>query len=146
MALFGGGAAASELIIDNPFENAVETQLRSKPNQPADLRNIGNASWHVFKAFFVCLIVRHEYDLGIRLGDLLHPLGQFEYRDLNIRSDIENLSNRLAVFHQVDERPNNVADVTKTAALFSIPINRNRPACQRLLHKRWNNHSVLAGL
>src|SRR5215217_499840 len=80
------------------------------------------------------------------MRDLFYALGQLEYRDLDVRADVEDLPNRVRVIHQLDERANHVADVTKTAALFSIAINRDRTARNRLLHERRNDHAVLARL
>src|SRR5215212_954906 len=50
------------------------------------------------------------------------------------------------MIHQLHERANHVADVTETTALFSITVNRDRTACERLLHERRNHHAVLSGL
>src|SRR6185436_15923936 len=80
------------------------------------------------------------------LRNLLHSLGELEYRNLDVRTDVEDLPDCFLALHELDQRADDVADVTKTAALFSIAINGDWPAGKRLLHKRRDHHSVLTGL
>src|SRR6185437_16194218 len=56
------------------------------------------------------------------------------------------LPDRVGMIHQFHECADYVADVTKTAALFSVAVNGDRTARERLLHECRNDHAVLSGL
>src|SRR6185369_1561187 len=80
------------------------------------------------------------------MSDLLHALRELDYGDLGVRTDVEDLAHGVRVIHQLDQRTDDVAHVSKTTALVAVAVNRDRPACDGLFHKRRNYHAVLARL
>src|SRR5436190_11223704 len=111
-----------------------------------DLRDVGNSTRHVFKPFFIRFVVGDKNNLGVRLRQFFYAFGKLKDGYLLVRTDIEDVTDGILVIHQVNQGPNNIADIPKTPTLFSIAINCDRPSRQSLLYKSRYHHSILTSL
>src|SRR6185369_587175 len=76
--LLSSSTAAADLVIDDPFEDPIETHFRAEADELAHLRDIRNAARHVFESLFVSLVIWHKDDFGIGFRDLFDALGKLE--------------------------------------------------------------------
>src|SRR5690242_8615364 len=91
-------------ILDDLREDVVEGILGPIADHRGNFAQIGDAARHVLEPRFVGLVVRDELERRARAGELPDAMGEIENPRLLRAADVDDLSDRSRVLHELNQR------------------------------------------
>src|SRR5580765_1999427 len=129
-------------ILDYLLKDVVQGIPGPIPDKALDFGEIGHAPRHVLEAGFVRFVIRNEFDRRARPRELAHPIGERADGDLLRIADVDYLSDRLRLDHELQHRAHDIGDVAERACLETVPENGDRFPRKRLTDEVGNDHPI----